>query len=49
MKKIKKMNWFVSLITFNWPDAITIAPFGIFIKEKFFNNLILRNNEMIHW
>jgi len=34
--KIKKMNLFVRILTFGWPMAITLAPFGIYIKEKYF-------------
>lgn len=42
------MNFFVRLITFGWPRAITLAPFGIYIKEEWFNNLVIRNGERIH-
>ena len=52
---IKKMNWFIRMITFGWAAAITLAPFGIYIKKKYFtsdynymyNNLI--RHETIHW
>ena len=43
------MNWFVRMITFGWPRAITLAPFGIYIKKEWFNDLIIRNKENIHW
>ena len=46
---IKKMNLFVRIITFNWPIAITLAPFGIYIKEKYLCSKTLRRHEMIHW
>jgi hypothetical protein len=45
--KIKKMNWFVKLITFNWPNAVTLVPFGIYIKEGHFNDYTI-NEERIH-
>jgi len=47
--KFHKMNWFMKLITFNWPIAITLAPIGIFIKDKWFYDPIIRNHENIHW
>ena len=46
---IKRMNLFVRIITFGWPDAITLAPFGIYIKERRLCNRTIRNHEMIHW
>ena len=46
---IKKMNLFVRIITLNWPIAITLAPFGIYIKEKYWCSKTLRRHEMIHW
>lgn len=47
--RVRKMNWFVKLITFNWPIAITLAPFGIYIKEKYYYDLTINNHELIHW
>ena len=47
--RIYRMNWFVRLITFNWPTAITLAPFGIFIKDEYFHDEETRNHESIHW
>lgn len=47
--RIKKMNLFVRIITFNWPIAITLAPFGIYIKEKYWCSKTLRQHEMVHW
>lgn len=47
------MNWFVRLITFGWAAGITLAPFGIYIREKywgfttFFKTMV--NHESIHW
>lgn len=43
--KVKKMNWFVSLITFGWASGITLAPFGIYIQEKYLNWLWIQNHE----
>lgn len=47
--KVKKMNWFVSTITFGWAAGITLAPFGIYIKEKYLTNKRMINHESIHW
>jgi len=47
--KIKKMNWFVKLITFGWAAGITLSPFGVYIKEKYLSNKIMINHESIHW
>ena len=52
--KFKKFNWFVKLITFNWPLAITLAPFGIYVNQKYSTVEKLsprtRNHEgNIHW
>ena len=31
------MNWFVRyILTFGWAGAITLAPFGIYIREEYF-------------
>jgi hypothetical protein len=47
--KIKHWNWFVRIITLNWPDAITLAPFGVYIKDEHFNDEVIRGHEKIHW
>ena len=47
--KAKKMNWFVRLITFNRIMAITLWPFGIYIKEEHIGNKYVINHEAIHW
>ena len=52
--KFKKFNWFVKLITFNWPLAITLAPFGVYVNQKYSTVEDLsertRNHEgNIHW
>jgi len=51
------MNWLVKILTFGWASAITLAPFGIYVKESvwdyqythptFWKKLI--NHEEIHW
>ena len=46
--RIRKMNWFVRLITLNWPVAITLMPFGIFIKPDYFGDDQTIRHEMIH-
>jgi hypothetical protein len=40
----KWMRWILF-----WPQAITIYPFGIFIKKKRFNDVETRNHEAYHW
>lgn len=51
--KFKKFNWFVRLITLNWPVAITLFPFGIYVNDKYrtLENVSRRtkNHENIHW
>jgi len=51
--KFKKFNWLVKLITFNWPLAITLAPFGIYVNQRYrtLENVSERtkNHERIHW
>lgn len=47
--RIKKMNWFVKFITFGWATGITLAPFGVYIKEKYLTNVRTINHESIHW
>lgn len=42
------MNWFVRLITFGWPVAITIMPFGIYIKPDYLYDQQTIHHEMIH-
>ena len=50
--KIKKMGGFVRVITFGWAAAITLAPFGIYVQEKYFLHKSIKeiiNHEEIHW
>ena len=46
---IKEMNLFVRLITLNWATAITLAPFGIYIRKEYFLNDKVRRHELVHW
>jgi hypothetical protein len=44
--KIKKIGWFLSI----FPIAgITLAPFGIYVLEKYLKDLKIINHESIHW
>jgi len=47
--KVKKMSWFVTFITFGWAAGITLAPFGIYVKENYLDNIFTINHEKIHW
>ena len=52
--KFKKFNWFVKLITLNWPLAITLAPFGVYVNQKYYTTEDVsdrtKNHEgNIHW
>ena len=47
--RYKKMGWFVRLITFGWAAAITLAPFGIYMRAGVYNNERIRLHEAIHW
>ena len=46
---IKRMNLFVRIITLGWADAITLAPFGIYIKKERLCSITIREHEAIHW
>ena len=47
--KVKIMTRFVKFITFGWASAITLCPFGIYVKEQLLTNLFVINHESIHW
>lgn len=47
--KIRKMNWFVKLLTLDNVRGITLAPFGIYIKDEYLNYKYIVNHEKIHW
>lgn len=48
---IKKKNWLIKLITCENIVGIALAPFGIYLREDFFNeqNAKTINHEKIHW
>jgi hypothetical protein len=48
--RVKKMNWFVRLLTANYLESVTIAPFGIYSKNHNNNNNKIRiNKSKIRW
>lgn len=47
--KVKKMGGFIEFITGGGIAGITLAPFGIYIKEKYLTNTRMINHESIHW
>jgi len=47
--KIKKMGGFLKALLIGFAAAITLAPFGIYVKEKYINNTRMINHESIHW
>jgi len=46
--KIKKMNGFLKFIT-GGAIGITLAPFGIYIREDFITHKDIIQHESIHW
>ena len=47
--KVKQMGKFIKLITFGWPAAITLAPFGIYIDERYIKDESIIRHESVHW
>jgi len=51
--KFKKFNWLIKTLTFGNILAITLAPFGIYVNQKYSTVDKLRprtkNHESIHW
>jgi len=45
---INPMGYFLRIVTFGWARAITLAPFGIYIKEGYYTDVRI-NREKIHW
>jgi hypothetical protein len=45
----KKMNLFIRIITFGWARAISLFPFGIYIREDYYWDMKIRNHEFTHW
>ena len=46
---IKKMGWFIRMITFGWAAAITLYPLGIYIKEEYLDDKDILHHEIGHW
>lgn len=47
--KIRKMGLFLKVVTFGRIAGITLAPFGIYIKEKYLDRDNIIRHETIHW
>jgi hypothetical protein len=47
--KFKVKNKFVVFFFGDDYSAVTIAPFGIYMKEKYLSDEIIKNHESIHW
>lgn len=47
--KIKPMNWLVNLFTSKWVAAITLPPFGIYIRDAYKDDETILRHEQIHW
>jgi len=47
--KIKKMGSFLQFFTGGGVAAITLMPFGIYMKEKYLTDVRMTNHEKIHW
>ena len=47
--RIKKMNWVLITLLGGNIVGITLAPFGIYIRESKINNITIINHEKIHW
>jgi hypothetical protein len=46
--KIKRFNWFLDLICQETVEAITLCPFGIYIRAEI-PDMIVVQHEQIHW
>ena len=47
--KIKEMGWFVRVITGGSAAAITLWPFGIYVRKNYLKMVYIVNHEKIHW
>lgn len=47
--KIKKLNKFIKFFTGDSIIGVTLAPFGIYLKKKYFFDYEVRRHETIHW
>ncbi len=43
------MGLFLRIITFGWASAISLAPFGVYVKDKYMDVPYVINEEKIHW
>lgn len=43
------MGWFLKLILPKWVAGICLAPFGIYLVERYIDNERIINHERIHW
>jgi len=48
-KRIKKMPGLVRFLIFDRMTGITLAPFGIYIRESHIQDTRIVNHELIHW
>lgn len=46
---IKKMNWFVRVLTFGQAMGISLFPFGIYILERYLHYQSVQRHEKTHW
>jgi hypothetical protein len=49
IEKVKIMGKFLIFITGKYTSAITLAPFGIYVRKDFLNDKNTINHESIHW
>ena len=47
--KIKEMKRFVRIITFGFAAAITLAPFGVYVRKSYMEDTEMITHESIHW
>ena len=49
--KIKRKNWLVKIFARKTIRGITLAPFGIYLRDDIYDNKIQKtiNHEKIHW
>jgi hypothetical protein len=47
--KVKIMGKFLMSVTGKYTAAITLAPFGIYVRKNFLNDKSTINHESIHW
>jgi hypothetical protein len=47
--RIKKINKFLDFFLSKSVIGITLAPFGIYVREDHLNDIVVINHEKIHW